>query len=443
MSTEFQIITIIIIHHQDVQKNGGHNMKKFKTDTDLLMIENGQLSYSRLIGNSFSQKIRVNISPELELLLTSISEDRLEKAVFSNVKEKIKSTPVKKIIKSTKQKTNPEKIITDICKKSGYLVLSYCKVTSIDKMAVIYATNNDIYIEYKSCFFYSGQDFLCNPADLFNLINKNGDNKIIQENDLSVKVNGKNIFTDTNVRKFPEFIFNDNSIEKTLIDIGPILKASTHASKDSIKPVFNGIYLCQDGIISTDSRRLFMSKYNLPDSYSDIIPLDTIKLLKDDFYYSTSDKKEYCKIELSSLTIYSRIIQGQFPNYKQVIPANDKFIGNAEVNKKDFEELLKTVKTFTKEPAYKMVLSFEENKILISTNKNEVETNFSIDAGCDIPIGFLTAFNIAFIQDILRNIKDETVLFQFSGKMSPMIVNSGEETFVIMPIQVKPQEYKE
>ncbi len=247
-----------------------------------------------------------------------------------------------------------------------------------------------------------------------------------------------------------------NSIEIDQLILKEMFKKVIYAaSNDTIKPVFNGLYLVNDSennitAVATDSRRLGIIKrkisneINLDDGI--IIPLKTVnevfRLLdsEDKCYFSIENNQ--CFFKIGNNEIISRIIEGQFPNYKQVIPK--EFTHETIIDKKKLRESMRRAMIFTREPAFKVVLTFENDKLIIEANtpdlgEAEEEINIESNNGDKLVIGI----NGQFMLDALKEISSEKIVCRLTGNMSPVTISPQDDEdyiSVIMPIQIKNRE---
>jgi DNA polymerase-3 subunit beta len=231
--------------------------------------------------------------------------------------------------------------------------------------------------------------------------------------------------------------------------IGKVMYA---ASTDTIKPVFNGIYLVSenDGSITsvaTDSRRLALLKASV-DLKVDlgegiIIPLKTIhelgRLLESSGTCKFSFKNNQCFFKIADTEIISRIVDGQFPNYRQVIPK--EYLFEIEIEKRKFLDAVRRVMIFTREPANKIVLNMQKDRIIIQANTpelGEAEEEITVKSDKDEKISI--GINAQFLIDSLKEMDSDYIQCGVTGQMSPLTISPLKDRgylSIIMPIQIK------
>jgi len=281
------------------------------------------------------------------------------------------------------------------------------------------------------------------------------DSMVISLKPVSKEVKGNYTLIGTTADDFPEILnFNDTKAyelnQSLLKEI--IKKVNYAASTDTIKPVFNGIFLSSENqniltTVATDSRRLSLIKRTLDDPIDlaggVIIPLKTIseitRLLENDGTCKFSINNNQCFFQIDKTEVISRIVEGQFPNYKQVIPIENNI--EVIIDTKKFLESIRRAMIFTREPAHKIILQFNENKLVIEVNTPELgESREEIDIESNSGEQIVIGINAQFLIDALKEIDSSSVKCGITGQMSPITLvpeNDANFVSVIMPIQIK------
>jgi len=81
--------------------------------------------------------------------------------------------------------------------------------------------------------------------------------------------------------------------------------------------------------------------------------------------YKNSGNSTYIKFEMDNMVITTTVIDGNFPNYKQVIPK--EFKTEVEVNKKQLTKEFIIAKEFSIAPTFKTLVDFKNDELRIST----------------------------------------------------------------------------
>lgn len=226
-----------------------------------------------------------------------------------------------------------------------------------------------------------------------------------------------------------------------------INKTSYSMCHDESRYVLNGIYvsvkLNKVIMVATDGRRLaFIEKHvKLPkDAEMEvIIPAKTVqelvKLLNAEDNASIVLAKNQIAFKLPNCTLISRLIEGVYPNYKQVIP--EGLEQKITLNKEEFLSAVKRSTLITNDRSNSIKLNFLPQHLVISANTPDVgESRESINIpyeGKDIEV----AFNPNYIVDVLKNLDEQEVMFEVTDSVNPGIIRTGPEfLYVIMPMRV-------
>lgn len=354
-----------------------------------------------------------------------------------------------------------------ISSKSINTILTNCLFNISKDEIEILSTDNEIAIRTKVDALSDAKgSFAVNGKKLSNIL------KELPNDELTVKVNDANLINIktkskdikgnytlviTAADEFPEIphFTDDDAIEFDQGLLKEMLKKVTYAaSMDVIKPVFNGVYMVSEAAgkltaVATDSRRLAIITRPVDNSAmlkeGIIIPLKTVqelvRLLDNTGLCRLSVKDNQCFFQLGRHEIISRIVDGQFPNYKQVIPKEHAI--RAVVETKKFIESLRRAMIFTREPSHKIVLHFGKENLVIRVNtpelgESEEEIPVESNAGEKMAIGV----NCQFLIESLREIDSFSLACGITGNMSPVTINPEDDasyTAVIMPIQIKSQ----
>lgn len=317
-------------------------------------------------------------------------------------------------------------------------------------------TDLDIGIEYSIEVEVSEPGTTTLPARrLFGIIRE------LPEGDVNIEVNSSNIAFITcgsvnykvvglagdEFPKLPAFP-KENCVEIPQSLLKEIITKTQYAvSRDESRYVLNGLYLIMKSnkiiMVATDGRRLahIEKTIDLPKGMEieAIIPSKTVtellKLLDEEMNVRIVLAKNQILFKLPSCKLVSRLIEGRFPNYKQVIPKSlEKKINLSR------QELLSGIKRsilITNDRSNSIKLNFSKNNLTISANTPDVgESRESLDIaykGKDIEI----ALNPSYVVDVLKNVDDEEVLLEITDGANPGIIRSGSEfLYVIMPMRL-------
>ena len=138
---------------------------------------------------------------------------------------------------------------------------------------------------------------------------------------------------------------------------------------------------------------------------------------------------------MNETTFISRLIEGNFPNYNQVIPTKKNI--RFDVFSKELLASTRRSALCSREFGSVVKFKLENNTLTVSSNSQ------NMDFTDELPVAytqetFETAFNPQYIIDVLKNINTEKVSFSFVNASQPVLVEPvGKDTFkyVIMPVR--------
>ena len=225
-------------------------------------------------------------------------------------------------------------------------------------------------------------------------------------------------------------------------------------STEETRYYLNGIYFHSAGsakaatlrAVATDGHRLALIEQALPKGAAGmpgiIIPRKTVgevqRLIETgegEVGIELSPSK--IRFTLGNIVLTSKLIDGTFPDYARVIPANnDK---DLIVDKKDFEAAVDRVSTISSERGKAVKLSLSSGKLILSvTNPDsgsateELEVEYAADA---LDIGF----NSRYLLDIAAQIDGEVATLKLADPGSPTLIQDRDTNgalYVLMPMRV-------
>ena len=233
--------------------------------------------------------------------------------------------------------------------------------------------------------------------------------------------------------------------QEVLLD--SLKKTSYAISNDETRYVLNGIYTSfKDGkitLVATDGRRLAMVENDLefPSSHEAdvIIPSKAVaelqRLLTDkgDVIIRLADSQ--VAFEINGSHLVSKLIEGNYPNYRQVIPNNTS--ERIQIGREAFLETVRRVSLIASDKSNSVKLAFGANSIDVMANTQDVgESSERIDvtySGAE----FAIAFNPEFLMAPLKNLDTQDVYLDLIDEMSPGVIRiDGTFLYVIMPMRV-------
>jgi len=227
------------------------------------------------------------------------------------------------------------------------------------------------------------------------------------------------------------------------------------AATDDIKPVLTGIKMEIEGdsvsFVATDGLRLSRQIVKIEKSgkqKSLLIPVRAFEEISH-IVSELDSEDEWVKVyviedrnqvlfKFSDVELSSRLIDGEFPEYKQIIPTG--FKTQCEINRMDFLNSLKVINIIARSVlGNKMILDIAKEGVSLSATQSDLGKNQSrFDCkveGEDLKI----AFSAKFLADILNHIDSEDIIFECSEPVRPGVFKiKGDENFVhlVMPMML-------
>ena len=151
-----------------------------------------------------------------------------------------------------------------------------------------------------------------------------------------------------------------------------------------------------------------------------------------------SANRRYVVFMAAGYTIMSRLIEGEFLNYRNVIPDGSRT--RVTIDTKEFIETIERASLIiTERLKNPLRISFTEGKVVVrcQTNLGRVVDEFNADCeGDEVEIGF----NNRYLLDALRNARTEKVRMEISGPLSPVKVLPAEGSdfvYLVLPVRFK------
>lgn len=139
----------------------------------------------------------------------------------------------------------------------------------------------------------------------------------------------------------------------------------------------------------------------------------------------------------SGLVLTSRLMEGNYPNYQQVIPKPGK--QKITVNRNELEGALRRVSVLSKDKSHAVKLTFAKTSITLFTSHPDMgEAVEDVPADCHGE-EFSTGFNAQYLLEALGVIDSETVILHMDAPLSPCLIQEHENPFfqtVVMPVKV-------
>lgn len=219
-------------------------------------------------------------------------------------------------------------------------------------------------------------------------------------------------------------------------------------SNDNSRPILTGVlWQSSDGylnLVSTDGYRLSEKKLiKTKSELSIIVPALTLQ----EVMRAISDGDEEVEILFNSTQVrfrvgetevISQLIEGNFPDYKQLIPKNNDVV--VKIDRDDFIQVAKVASLFAVHSSSGVTLSVDElkNEFSLKSIASEIGENIS-EAKAEVKGQGKITLNSRYLIDALNSVTGKETTFEFSSKLAPCLIKSSQKDsdyiHIIMPLK--------
>jgi DNA polymerase-3 subunit beta len=342
-------------------------------------------------------------------------------------------------------------------KKESLPVLS-CILLEVDKDLAIRSTNLEAGVDIKVPGEVGEKGIVAVPAGILSQTLR-----AVSGDKVSLKVEGANLLIEsrgskTLIKAIPHDEFpgisatkeTNRSLNLSRETLLQTLHAVSYAASTSmIRPELGSVYLkAEDGkltAVATDSFRLAeKAVIDASGKGNDevLIPLkhvqEIVHLLEKTGSENVSLSIDDSQLLLvaDSVRFVSRVVDGNFPNYKEIIPKT--FATEATILKSDFTEALRKARVFSGADQHVGFHVYPKKKVFDITAQSAAigEMSDSLEAatsGDDIDVNF----HIGYIADCLQSIQSDSIVLGFAGPGKPVVVKGVSDasfTYLAMPL---------
>jgi DNA polymerase-3 subunit beta len=229
-----------------------------------------------------------------------------------------------------------------------------------------------------------------------------------------------------------------------------VSRVARSASRDETRPVLTGILMSASGqelrMVATDSYRLSVKETALESplngSLEANVPARALQELVRIAQQAPADTlavsvgQNQVVFELGDIVLSSRLIDGQFPNYRQLLPESVEH--ELRLASHELTDVVRRISLLAQKNA-PLRLSFSEGTLTISAQTPDVG-----EASESIPVpfhgeSFEIGFNPEFLRDGLESIDTDELVLKLISPLRPGLIESpdtGDFVYLIMPIRL-------
>src|SRR5215207_5379821 len=229
-----------------------------------------------------------------------------------------------------------------------------------------------------------------------------------------------------------------------------VLKVARSASRDETRPVLTGILVSASGeelrMVATDSYRLSVKETRLDaaldGSFEANVPARALQELTRIVQHGAAEqlavsvRANQVVFEAAGVVLSSRLIDGQFPNYRQLLP--DAYEHELQLAGTEITEVVRRISLLAQKTA-PLRLAFSEGELTVSARTPDVG-----EARETLPVPFQgepleIGFNPDFLRDGLESVDSGDVLLKLISPLRPGLLSAADGSgfvYLLMPIRL-------
>jgi DNA polymerase III subunit beta len=232
--------------------------------------------------------------------------------------------------------------------------------------------------------------------------------------------------------------------------VATIAKVARSASRDETRPVLTGILVSATGdelrMVATDSYRLSVKETKLEaplaGSFEANVPARALQELSRIVGQAAEDELSVAVrtnqviFEAGGIVLSSRLIDGQFPNHRQLLP--DAFEHELQLAGGEITDVVRRISLLAQKNA-PLRLAFSEGELTVSARTPDVG-----EARETLPVPFQgepleIGFNPEFLRDGLEAVESGDVLLKLISPLRPGLIEAADGSgfvYLLMPIRL-------
>ena len=232
--------------------------------------------------------------------------------------------------------------------------------------------------------------------------------------------------------------------------IDTINRVGRAASRDEARPHLTGVLVSASGnelrMVATDSYRLAVKETKLDEALAGELEVNVpVRALQELSRVAAADavqaievtaKENQVIFRAGDVVLSSRLIEGRFPNYKQLLP--ETYEHELRLSRAELLDVVKRISLMAQKNA-PLRMKFEEGALTVSA-----ETPDTGDAQESLPAPFKgetleIGFNPEFLQDGLDSAESEELIFKLISPHRPGLIQSGDDggfIYLVMPVRL-------
>jgi DNA polymerase-3 subunit beta len=232
--------------------------------------------------------------------------------------------------------------------------------------------------------------------------------------------------------------------------IETVSRVGRAASRDEARPHLTGVLVTASGtelrMVATDSYRLAVKETKLDSPIDGELEVNVpVRALQELTRVASADGVEQIEItakenqvifRAGDVVLSSRLIEGRFPNYKQLLP--ESYEHELRLSRSELLDVVKRISLMAQKNA-PLRMKFEDGALEVSAETPDIgEARESVPApfkGETLEIGF----NPEFLQDGLDSAESDELIFKLISPHRPGLIQSGDDggfIYLVMPVRL-------
>lgn len=340
--------------------------------------------------------------------------------------------------------------------KTTYPILEGILIKAIDNRVIFTATDLDLGIEtFINADVHQNGSIVLNSKLFGEFVRK------LPNDDLTLKIENNNVYITcqkseftligNNPAEFPGLpVINENSMYEISQEMlrNMIRQTIVGIAQDETRPILTGVlFEVKSKVLSfvaLDGYRLAIKSVNIDNNnnISAVIPGKTLSEISKILESSEEIVKitftpNHILFNLGNTKIISRLLDGEFINYRQILP--DEYRLRARVKVSELMDSIERASLLAKEGRTNLItFDVMRDKLVITSNsqmgKVYEEVNVELE-GEELKI----RFNARYFLDVLRIIDSEEIYLEFSTNVSPCIIkktDSDDYIYLVLPVRI-------
>ncbi|PKK39868.1 DNA polymerase III beta subunit [Clostridiaceae bacterium JG1575] len=219
-------------------------------------------------------------------------------------------------------------------------------------------------------------------------------------------------------------------------------------AQDDSRPVLNGMLLEGENgnlnMVGLDGYRMALATTSIPE-VPEVRRVISGKALRDVLSILTDNDEEvrlvfaenHVLFEMGATKIISRLLQGEFLKYRNMIPDYHKL--SVILDRQEFFEATERASVLANDGTSNLIkMQFTDNSVVLSSHSKLGKLREEVYAEMDGEAMEL-AFNAKYILDILKTIEDEKIVMDLTSALSPCLIHpegSTDSMYLVLPVRI-------